>query len=744
MWNGVSDNNGVPQDDYVIINTALGPLRVPRSSVIGTCWDRPTTTIIHQHNYYYGPTNNYYGPVYNNIYPNQTQSTDNHTAHSSSENQHQTQVSHTQPPEFYASHTQPSYGVISSCTDLSQTDRELWGKIEGAVDGYVSTRGRVSTSTGKIKALTCQKGYRTAHLNINGRKDNYLVHTLVAATFIKNDDPTNKTEIDHIDRDRSNNNVWNLRHVTRSENMRNAEKGQKSCKLTIRRISLDGQLVDEGSTKDYENKGYGYRGILRASDKNKPYRGFYWKRKKVDIHDTSRMRMLAHYCELVDKECCDVPPVEFREVPGYPLYLITQYGDIWSSIEAGDWLMSSAHSEYWNIGLMKERKTVPDSCNVHILVCMAFNGSPPREGMFVNHIDGNKLNPYSPNLEWVTPSGNSVHAIETGLCPNKCIQVCQFDSDRKFLRLFVTKTAAKEECRSLGHIWTKGEITLSINFTWAYKSKCIDNGDGTYSLPDDLSVFSTEDIRRDVEIIKSEDFLIYTGPKIENKGDDVGVNTKICAFHKNGDFAAIYKSNSDAAELLGVSRGTVSDTTNGKSMTCCGLILVQESKCEVIDGTYKIPPGMVKQEERICLFNPDGSYKWIFPSMTDAARTFNIAHGDIPHQTGSQSVSYHGYIFMRESRCTNNGDGTYSIKKSTKSTACNRAGVICMFDRNGNFEMCFNTSREAADYVGVKTSGSITQNIKGKTGLCAGHIFKRASSCTRNDDGTYTYTVPQE
>lgn len=53
---------------------------------------------------------------------------------------------------------------------------------------------------------------------------------------------------------------------------------------------------------------------------------------------------------------------------------------------------------------------------LHRLVAYEFNNPPPDyRNYVVNHIDGNKTNPYSPNLEWITQGENNAHAAKMDL-----------------------------------------------------------------------------------------------------------------------------------------------------------------------------------------------------------------------------------------------------------------------------------------------------------------------------------------
>ena len=94
----------------------------------------------------------------------------------------------------------------------------VWKEIKGYENYHIFEDGRVWSCIGKGKFLKCygdNNGYLTIRLNGKMKKH----HRLVGEAFIPN--PENKPQIDHIDRNRTNNHISNLRWATRQENMDN-------------------------------------------------------------------------------------------------------------------------------------------------------------------------------------------------------------------------------------------------------------------------------------------------------------------------------------------------------------------------------------------------------------------------------------------------------------------------------------------------------------------------------------------
>ena len=107
---------------------------------------------------------------------------------------------------------------------------EIWKDIKGYEGLYqVSNLGRVKSLERMMKNRKCEeiikvpslggKGYYRLPLCNNGINKYYFVHRLVAEAFKPNKE--NKPTVDHIDRNKTNNCVSNLRWATYKEQIAN-------------------------------------------------------------------------------------------------------------------------------------------------------------------------------------------------------------------------------------------------------------------------------------------------------------------------------------------------------------------------------------------------------------------------------------------------------------------------------------------------------------------------------------------
>ena len=173
------------------------------------------------------------------------------------------------------------------------------------LEGYsVDTEGNVWSSLNKEKELKKLKpmrnsvGYHQVYLSQNyGKPKWFRIHRLVAIAFIPN--PENKPCVDHINGDKSDNRVSNLRWVTHKENHNNPIAIERHCKANyinlskvknhnqgrkrkaILQFGLKGNLIKEWDScyNVHDELGYNASYISNCASKNKVAHKFIWKYK---------------------------------------------------------------------------------------------------------------------------------------------------------------------------------------------------------------------------------------------------------------------------------------------------------------------------------------------------------------------------------------------------------------------------------------------------------------------------------
>lgn len=187
---------------------------------------------------------------------------------------------------------------------------EEWKDIEGYEGLYqVSNLGRIKSvlfrnrvvSKKQDKILKCihTKDYDHINLYKNGKQTQYLIHKIVAKTFIPN--PKNKPEINHIDGNKQNNNAENLEWCTRSENQIHAyktglqkpRKGYESkLKKPVNQYDLNGNFIKRWDSIVEALQCYGKHLKITDVCKKKKYcktaGGFKWEYAKAKENNYGR------------------------------------------------------------------------------------------------------------------------------------------------------------------------------------------------------------------------------------------------------------------------------------------------------------------------------------------------------------------------------------------------------------------------------------------------------------------------
>lgn len=127
---------------------------------------------------------------------------------------------------------------------------EIWKDVKDYEELYqVSNLGRVKrvTSGRILKGSKQTPGYLRVDLYKNGSKSKKLIHRLVAEAFIPNSE--NKSQVNHIDENKTNNMVSNLEWMTAKENLNHGTRNKRSSKT--KSIPIIATNLKTGKSKEF-------------------------------------------------------------------------------------------------------------------------------------------------------------------------------------------------------------------------------------------------------------------------------------------------------------------------------------------------------------------------------------------------------------------------------------------------------------------------------------------------------------
>lgn len=145
-------------------------------------------------------------------------------------------------------------------------------------------RKKIKNGYQNLKGSVNNRGYLYIQLIRNGKRLNLLFHQYVAKLFIG--DRPNNMVIDHIDRNKLNNQVYNLRYVTQKENCQNTDRYIHEIKeQDLKKRSVLTTYKNRQKIRD--EKKY----ICDICPKITPLKGIFGSKRDYDNHMKSKLHI---------------------------------------------------------------------------------------------------------------------------------------------------------------------------------------------------------------------------------------------------------------------------------------------------------------------------------------------------------------------------------------------------------------------------------------------------------------------
>jgi hypothetical protein len=251
------------------------------------------------------------------------------------------------------------------------------------------------TEDGKVYSKTSKKFLKNQICNgyelIDIQQTRYTIHRLVAMTFI----PTDNYDlvVDHIDTNKLNNHKDNLQWITQKENVNRNTKETSHPRKVIQK-NLNGEFIKEFDSVTEAGTAIGVtrHAISKACLKvNKTCGGFIF-----DFKDEEHSHKIINIDEGV-------------KAVGYDNYIVFKDGTIYNTMRKAfvKPILNKAGYTYVTLCKNKDKKNF----YVQKLVATAFcENNDKINKTLVNHINKNRSDNNSDNLEWVTPSESTLRA----------------------------------------------------------------------------------------------------------------------------------------------------------------------------------------------------------------------------------------------------------------------------------------------------------------------------------------------